>query len=85
MLYDTNEFVGAAGQNPPSTTQPCQITGMEFSRDMDTGDSRMRGQILCETMRAPADNMLCRGMAAAGATSPIPAQFDIYACRGLNP
>ena len=80
-----NEFRGAAGSAAPSTAQPCQISAMEFSTDPDTGDSRMRGQVLCDAMRAPADSTLCRGLAAAGATSAVPAQFDIYACRGLNP
>ena len=85
ILVDTNEFRGAAGSAAPSAAQPCQVSAMEFSTDPETGDSRMRGQVLCETMRAPADSMLCRGMSAAGAITPVPAVFDIYACRGLNP
>lgn len=80
-----NEFRGAAGSASPSAAQPCQISAMEFSTDPDTGDSRMRGQVLCDVMRAPADSTLCRGLSAAGATTAVPAQFDIYACRGLNP
>ena len=64
-----NEFRGVAGSSAPSAAQPCQISAMEFSTDPDTGDSRMRGQVLCDAMRAPADSTLCRGLSAAGATS----------------
>jgi len=85
ILVDTNEFRGLAGSAAPSNAQPCQVSMVEFSRDADTGDTRMRGQVLCATMRAPADSMLCRGMTAAGAITPIPVEFDIFACPGLNP
>jgi hypothetical protein len=84
-LNDTNEFVGAAGGNAPSNGQPCQISAVTFDRDPETGDSHMSGQVLCQTMRAPAANQLCRGLSAAGASATLPAQFSIFACRGLNP
>ena len=85
ILTDGAEYRGAAGSGAPSTAQACQVSAMEFTIDPDTGDTRMRGQVLCETMRAAGDSTLCRGMTAAGARSPIPAQFDIFSCPGLNP
>lgn len=83
-LTDTNEFVGAAGGASPSSAQPCQISMVEFDRDTN-GDARLAGQVLCQTMRAPADNTLCRGISAASAGATVPVQFEIFACRGLNP
>lgn len=84
-LNDGNEYVGAAGGASPSNAQPCQVSAVAFARDPETGDSHLTGQVVCQTMRAPASNMLCRGLSAAGPSPTLPAQFSIFACRGLNP
>ncbi len=84
-VIDGAEYRGAAGSGAPSAAQPCQVSAVEFTIDPYTNDTRMRGQVLCDAMRAPEDSTLCRGMTAAGSMSPIPVQFDIYGCAGLVP
>ncbi|MFN7701997.1 MAG: hypothetical protein ACK5U8_29160 [Deltaproteobacteria bacterium] len=85
-FVEDNEYTGLAGGLPPSPSQPCQVTAVEFFRDSTSGDPTIRGNVFCQAMRAEANGMLCRGLTAPGGSgsASLPAQFTIFGCRGLT-
>lgn len=48
IIEDDNTYKGTCGANPPSETQPCQLTGLTFSRESD-GDT-VTGTIFCKNV-----------------------------------
>ncbi|MDW8245173.1 MAG: hypothetical protein RMJ84_01220 [Sandaracinaceae bacterium] len=86
-VREGNEYEGRVGAGAPSDDRPCQVTDVQFTRDMASGDSLIIGKVRCYRMRSPADRLLCRGLSAPGgqpATAP-PFEFRIYACPGAKP
>lgn len=82
---EDNEYQGLAGAVAPSTSQPCQVSNVEFFRDEMSGDPTIRGHVLCQTMRSDANRMLCRGLSASGGAGTLtsPSEFVIFGCPGL--
>ncbi len=83
---EDNDYSGNAGPLAPSDAQPCQVGAVEFFRDPMSGDPTIRGEVFCQTMRADANRMLCRGLSTSGGGGAVttPAQFTIFGCRGLD-
>lgn len=79
-----NTFTGTCGGAAPSAAQPCQISSVAFTTEVETGSPLITGQMLCEGLPNRADATRVRevtGPAAAGG----PLTFNIYDCTGYMP
>lgn len=81
-VNEDNDYRGSAGAAAPTDLQPCQVSGIEFVQEEETGQWITSGNILCRGMFPRADPSIVRDLTAAGADSAM--HFEIYNCRGLS-
>jgi hypothetical protein len=86
---DGNQYGGNAGAGAPSATQPCQVSGITFLTDTDTGLPRMDVNVACilassiPAATPPVIASVTRpGNMGADATSPMTIHF--YSCPVIS-
>jgi hypothetical protein len=81
---DGNTYGGAAGALAPSATQPCQLSSITFTNDMNTGLPEMDVAVHCAEAPSIPLTTLTRSVSAPGTTATAPIMIKLYSCPVLH-
>jgi hypothetical protein len=86
-VQEDNIYEGACGSGPPTPSQPCQMSRVEFTRD-EEGRPLVQGSIYCVQIAPRAIPTIDRNLTAPGngpSADMMPMSFRFFDCTGYQP